>query len=126
MRTVQPLIRQLAQINLFRDAKTVQDLNPQILRDQILTTRIYVLLLFAILLILVLFTSLNGKTIYLTIANPSLAIYEKLQQAYPDTLVCSCRQAALPHEEFLSITPVYHQVNILKLMKKLNECPHRE
>lgn len=114
MRAVRSLIRQLAQINLFPDARTVQDPNPKVLRDQILTTRIYVLLVAATLLILVLFTSLSGKTSSLTIVNPSLAIYEKLQTAYPNTLVCSCRQAALPHEEFLSIAPVYHQVNISK------------
>ena len=33
-----------------------------------------------------------------------------LQADYPNTLSCPCRQIAITHDDFLSITPTYHQV----------------
>lgn len=105
-------IKTLKLLNLFRDPKNIQETNALILRRQIITTRIYLVLLYVSLLILILFTAFSQKLITDTISKPSLVTYEHLRAKYPNTLSCPCENIAISHEDFLSITVNYHQVEI--------------
>ncbi len=112
MEVVSYVTKKLGQLNFFRDAETMHEGDDRVLRNQIITTRVYLLLLFVNLLILVMFTSLTETTVSVTVLSPSLAIYERLQVDYPNTLSCPCRQITITLEDFLSITPTYHQVSV--------------
>lgn len=104
--------RKLRQLNFFRDVKTIHEPDERILRDQILATRVYLPLLLMSFLIMVLFTSLSQRTVSVTVSSPSLAIYQRLQTDYPNTLLCPCRQIAINYGDFLSIMASYHQVMV--------------
>lgn len=112
MEVITNSIKRFKRLNLFPDAKNIQETNALILRGQIITTRIYLVLLYASLLILILFTVLSQKLITDTISKPSLATYEHLRARYPNTLSCPCENIAIYHEDFLSVTATYHQVGV--------------
>jgi hypothetical protein len=109
-------IQKLRELNLFANAGTIREGDRQVLRDEIISTRIYLILLITTLFILILFTSLVQTTKSVTILTPSLTTYTELQEAYPTTLTCSCREFSIPYNEFLSITISYHQVIYLSIV----------
>lgn len=76
----------------------------------IITSRIYAVLLSAGIIILMLINGLTQVTTTVTVQSPSLAIYEKLQAEFSNTLSCPCKQIATPYNTFLTITVSYHQV----------------
>jgi hypothetical protein len=77
---------------------------------QVLSTRVYAILLAVSLVILVLFVFLSKTTVFVTETKPSIDTYRRLQAAYPSTLSCLCEHISVSNEDFLSITPTYHQV----------------
>ena len=76
----------------------------------IIASRIYIVLLSAGIIILMLINGLTQVTTSVTVKSPTLAIYEKLQAEYSNSLSCPCKQIATPYSTFLTITASYHQV----------------
>ncbi|UJR34632.1 hypothetical protein I4U23_027409 [Adineta vaga] len=45
------------------------------------------------------------------VQEPSISVYNTLQQSYPDTLVCKCQQALVSYQKFiLSFEPTFNQI----------------
>ena len=73
-------------------------------------TRIYFILFFLLFLIYILFNALITETVSVTFYEPSQNEFERLQELYPNTIVCPCRNTAIPHESFISLTPIIHPI----------------
>ena len=110
MDTARRWIHQLKQLNFFLDAKTKQEGNPQVLRDQVLSTRVYICLMVIGTFTLVVSAFAAPRTISVTVERPSIDRYYDLEVQYPNTLACPCKNTAVPYGSFLSIIPIYHQV----------------
>lgn len=105
-RFLQSTKTKLVHLNLFRDRST----NAEKLRKQILSTRLYLVAFTSILFILVLYTSLNKKTITINVPLTDLTQYEQLQSKYPNTLSCPCSEISIEYDLFIQLTPSYHDV----------------
>jgi len=46
----------------------------------------------------------------MTVRNPSLVIYTELHRSYSHTLRCPCSTTTIPYNEFISLSPILHQV----------------
>lgn len=102
--------RQLKYFNLFQNNKSGTVTDQATLRDQIHTTRIYVFLMTASLITFVALTASTPRSVSITVQEPSLETYERLQVTYPDTLSCPCQNIAILYKSFYSRIPKYHQV----------------
>lgn len=100
------LLRFFKQLNLFNTYTT----NENKIRHEIITTRIYLILLPTILTILIIYSA--QKELYYTVQvdNPSLDTYERLLNAYPDSLMCPCSELSISYSSFVSLTPHFHSV----------------
>ena len=100
------LLRFLKQLNLFNTFATDENKT----RSEIITTRIYLILLPTILTILIIYSA--QKELYYTVQvnNPSLDTYERLLNAYPDTLSCLCSELSVSYSSFVTLTPRFHPV----------------
>lgn len=105
--------RQLRRLNLFVDAKTKDEQDGPLVRDQILSTRIYLILLIVSILILALITVLTDVVVQVKVNKPSLDTYKYLEGKYSATLTCPCGYLTVPYSNFLSMEVVYHQVCFL-------------
>lgn len=110
MAIIQRTFQKLRELNLFRNPKKINETDEQVIRNQILSTRVYLVLLIISLPIFVLFMSLAQKPASVTIPSPSITTYNYLQSVYPDTISCPCQNVTISFSEFMSITPIYHQV----------------
>lgn len=61
-------------------------------------------------LVLLLFTSLSSEVVPVVVANPSLENYKKLELLHSKTMQCPCSNTTLPFSQFLSVSPVFHQI----------------
>jgi len=96
-------------MNLFRKEYSTSQIRD---REEVALTssRIYIIVLSAVMTTLALsngFSLINGIK---TVSSPSLATFEQLQDAYPDTLSCYCQNAAVSIDNFVSIKLKFHQV----------------
>lgn len=98
--------RWLINLNLFETGR------PEIeaIRHERWSTRIYIILLLGILYFLVIYKGLTNETSYITLKNPSQAVFESLEKKYPDTLNCPCSTIAIKYQEFVQMQPTLHQV----------------
>ena len=112
MRFIRDGTQRLGRVNLFRDAQTMTEANPQVLRDQILASRVLIALMVVSLTVLLLVTTIIERSASETVSNPSLATYLRLQNTYPNTISCPCRNITMAYKAFLTITPRYHQVRL--------------
>lgn len=96
----------IIKLNLFNNYSE----DPFDIRQGIMSTRLYIVLLISGLFIFTIYTSQSTQTISKTMSLPSQAHYEILQQQYPNTLQCPCTVISIPYNEFVRITPVYHQL----------------
>ena len=111
------MLQWLKTLNLFDEATTGEMINGTTLHRQILATRVYLLLMTIVLFILVLFTSLNARTLTQRVSEPSQSTFERLQTQYAETLLCPCREIAVPFSRILSIEFTYHQVRLYESFK---------
>lgn len=105
-RATTALLRFVQQLNLFNTYST----NARQIREEILSTRIYIALLPTILIILFIYSA--QKELYYTVQvnNPSIHTYQRLLNAYPNTLSCPCAELSIPYSSFVTLTPVFHPV----------------
>jgi hypothetical protein len=76
-----------------------------------ITTRLYVYLYIIGIIILVLYTTIEQRTITTKINNPSLLLAQRLHIKYIGTIECPCTRASIPLETFVSIKTRFHQVS---------------
>ena len=81
------------------------------LKNQRLSTRIFAVLLLVSTGTLLLYSSMTSVTRTVVVQQPSLIVYNELQQKYPDTLICPCQQPLVPYEKFIvSFKPTFNQI----------------
>lgn len=85
-------------------------MNPDELHQQRITTRVFILCFALSLSILSFYTLLSIQTETIIKNNPNRTDYEYLQDLYPVTLKCTCSLVAVPHSNFISISPRFHQL----------------
>lgn len=101
------LKNKIKNFNLFQSRATSEE----DLKNQHISTLIFGILLFLSIVILLLYSSLTLVTQTIVVQQPSLSVYNTLQQNYPDTLVCPCQQALIPYGTFvLSFKPTFNQI----------------
>jgi hypothetical protein len=98
--------RWLINLNLFETGRT----EIEAIRHEQWSTRIYIILLLGILYILVIYKGLGSEMSYITVKNPSQAVFESLAKTYPDTLNCPCSTVDIKYQEFVQIQATLHQV----------------
>ena len=74
------------------------------------TTRLYLSLFTLGLCVLTLYTILQPSTLIKTFHQPSLNTYKQLIITYNNNFKCSCSNITSKYEQFIEITPVFHQV----------------
>ncbi|UJR15994.1 hypothetical protein I4U23_002913 [Adineta vaga] len=84
--------------------------SPDDIKQQKITTRVYLFLLACSFMILITFTSLETQVVSITVSNPSLTTYNKLEKLYSDTLRCPCSITAVPYDRFMTLSPTLHQI----------------
>ena len=93
-------------LNVLQNGST----NLEKIRRQILTTRLYFIVYIIILFILVLYTSLNDKSITVNFSLSSFNHYQQLQMKYTNTLNCPCNRISIEYGTFIQLEPFYHAV----------------
>lgn len=79
----------------------------------IYATRVYVIVLVLIITILTLYMSITPHTSYITVVNPSVTTFEKLQAQYSNTLSCPCSDVQIPNSDMILVSdPRFHQVRL--------------
>ena len=56
------------------------------------------------------FSSLSIQTTTIDVSNPSLGVFKRLQDLYPNTLKCPCLNITVPYSTFTSVSITLHQV----------------
>ena len=56
------------------------------------------------------YTAFSTQMMNFVVPNPSLITFEQLQSVYSATLRCPCTNADILYREFISLTPIFHQV----------------
>lgn len=97
------------ELNLFESGRE----ETETVRRERWSTRIYLVLLIAILFVMALYKGLGNQTSQITVKRPSQALFESLDQKYPNTLYCPCSTIAINYATFIRIQPTYHQVFLL-------------
>ncbi|CAF1129182.1 unnamed protein product [Adineta steineri] len=100
------ILGKLINLNLFRDRST----NEEKIRKQIITTRLYIIVFLIILIILVLYTSLNKKSITVELNLLNLNEYTELEMKYKNTLICPCNDISIEYNKFIDIKLIYHEI----------------
>ncbi|CAF1238357.1 unnamed protein product [Adineta ricciae] len=59
---------------------------------------------------LCLFASLSSTTTTVIELNPSLSTFQSLDVKYSTELQCPCSNQAIPHQSFISFSPILHQI----------------
>jgi hypothetical protein len=75
-----------------------------------IATRLYVILLTCAISIVIVYTCLAVQKITKTIDWPLQEQYEEFEHRYPSTLHCPCTNISIHYEEFIQVTPMYHQL----------------
>lgn len=100
-------IHQIRNLNLFQSIESLT--NNHLRQEEIIITRFYILSTAVCLCGVILFTSLLQQKVTLTISQPSITIYEKLQ-AIESSLVCPCSRLSIPYSNFVILTkPTVHE-----------------
>ncbi|CAF0930022.1 unnamed protein product [Adineta ricciae] len=96
----------LLKLNLFRNRST----DYHTVRKQIISTRSYLITFILTLSLCILYTSLTNKFITVKFQLKDLKQYEQLYNKYPNTLTCLCNEISIKYEEFIQLTPIYHEI----------------
>ncbi|CAF1280574.1 unnamed protein product [Adineta steineri] len=108
-RLFQFIKKTLINLNLFASVPPSQD--ETILRRQRYQTRLYIIISLATLIILIFSISMNSHRVNVTIENPSLTTFDKLDKQFSSTLNCPCNQTILEYHQFiLDLKPQHHEI----------------
>ncbi|CAF1074309.1 unnamed protein product [Adineta steineri] len=98
------LFQFISEINLFETDAT----DNISIRIQRLTTWFFISTFTTSLLIVTIYASLYAGEVHITIQNPTIDLYAELAAKY--SIECDCSETSIPHKEFISLQPIYHQV----------------
>lgn len=96
----------ILELNLFEKRSN----EPLRLRRGRIATRLYLILLIGMISVLIAYISMSGQTIHTTVQAPSVEQYEDLRKHYSDTLQCPCTVVSILYQEFITVTPTFHQL----------------
>jgi hypothetical protein len=99
------LRRFFVELNFFKT--TARD--EQILTIQKWSTRLYIALLIPAMSILLAYTIIQVQSKPIKVLNPSLSTYMHLYDTY-DNVQCPCTQLSVTYDNFLQLSPLFHQV----------------
>ena len=94
------------ELNIFKRYPS----NDRQVRYQHYATRLYILLISISLVILSLYFLLIKQVHQETIFNLNEFHYLKLEELYPNSLLCPCSSISIPYNNFITIQPEYHQI----------------
>lgn len=97
-------------INLFVNPEHRYDESDEEKRFQLISTHIYIVTLTLSLLILALYTYVIPRPVTITVAYPSIDVFQELERKNVSTLSCVCQQTSTSYSNFVMIMPKYHQV----------------
>ncbi|CAF1350011.1 unnamed protein product, partial [Adineta ricciae] len=100
-------IQSLKHLNLF---KNIHDRTEISIKQQRIITRVYLILLSGLICCLCLYTIFSKEIITITVSNPSMAMYESLENIYLTTVQCPCSNKTISHRIFMSFSPTFHQI----------------
>ena len=103
------LCTSIATFNIFQ-SNIPSDNDEHEQKTQLISTRLFIILLVLSLTVLVVYTTQIQVTHTITINSPPQSEYLSLYKKYGDKLTCPCTKIAFPHEKFISLTPVFHQI----------------
>jgi len=78
--------------------------------EQIISTRLFAVFLFISLLIVLIYASSMNVNYEVTLDHFTLADFEKYEQLYPQTIHAPCNEVSIPYNQFLNISPIFHEV----------------
>ncbi|CAF1269254.1 unnamed protein product [Adineta steineri] len=108
-RLFQFIKKTLINLNLFASVPPSQD--ETILRRQRYQTRLYIIVSLASLIVLIFSISMNSHRVNVTIENPSLTTFGKLDKQFSSTLNCPCNQTILEYHQFIfDLKPQHHEI----------------
>ncbi|CAF1003549.1 unnamed protein product [Rotaria sp. Silwood1] len=99
--------QKLIKLNLFESETSRTEAN---VKHEILSTRLFIITLVMCSIIIGFYIFLSEQNQMMTIMHPSLETYEKLYAEYSTSIQCPCANFSIPHEAFLNVTFVLHQV----------------
>ena len=76
-----------------------------------LTTRLYIVLVIISLVIATLYTIIQPQSLTKTFEKPSFDLYNRLLVDYNNSLQCPCSSISSMYKEYVTIQPMFHQVN---------------
>ena len=79
-------------------------------RREIRSTRLFLMSLLISILFLATYTFSILRIKSETVEQPALRQYDQLEKLYSNTLSCRCAKVSISYDEFITITPSYHQV----------------
>ncbi|CAF4179203.1 unnamed protein product [Adineta steineri] len=97
-------------LNLFKEHNHIDQPDETTIHIQRRSTRVYLLLLIGIITILMVHTALSYQNINRTVQTPNLSTYMNLLNEHPDTLTCLCSRINILFNDFVILTPTFHQV----------------
>ncbi|CAF1408051.1 unnamed protein product [Adineta ricciae] len=101
------LSRYIKQVNLFKNFKCRTDNDIKIQKT---TTIIYLILLTSSCSIIILLTFISPELATVKETDPSLSTYNNLYATYSQTLTCPCSSMIISHQNFITLSPIFHQI----------------
>ncbi|CAF4220004.1 unnamed protein product, partial [Adineta steineri] len=108
-------IRKMKRLNLF---KAINERTEEAIQEQRITTRVYLVLLFGSILVFLFYTLFHAETVIRTVHNPTLGKYQELVLLHQKTIRCPCLMISVPHDQFISFYPRFHQICTSDLLDK--------
>jgi hypothetical protein len=102
------LINSFRQLNLFSDDPFWS--STLTYSEQIISTRLFLIFISISLFIVIIYSSLSIVTHDVTLYQFSRNDFEKLEQIYPSTINAPCSDVSIPYNNFLSLSPIFHEV----------------
>jgi hypothetical protein len=98
--------RAIIDLNLF----DIRSTDPILIHRERMTTRLFLILFAISIFILLLYTTLSVQTKTVSIQQPSMNTFVKLQQKFANSLQCPCAHISIPYGSIVQAQPLFHQV----------------
>ena len=105
-RLLQWLWERFSRLNLFSH----QSYSERRIRIGRYITWLYLVLFSVTILIMTLYTALSVQIQTGIVHNLTESLYEQIQMKYPYSLSCPCSHLAIDYNEFIRVTPLFHQI----------------
>ena len=107
MRPLHQLKEYILSLNIFSNETETNQFEQRVGRA---ATRVYIMLFCFLFVLYIIFNAATNEEVSITVYDPLQSEFERLEALYPNNLVCSCRNIAVPYESFIEITPIIHPI----------------